>query len=114
MARSLVLTGAATLVVFGLVIDLDMVWLTVLVILGASAVGSTKSVKLRATRSSRGWAAALAATFFLALLADIAVQFLARGADLPLPNTLGATAAALTVIAVCRPVQTRMAASLRP
>lgn len=111
---SLVLTLAGAFVAIGLTNDLDMVWLLALVIAGACAIVTTKGVKLRRTRSSRGWSAALAATFFLALIVDIAVQFVVRGADLPLPNTLGAIAAALTVICVGRPVQARMAASLRP
>jgi len=111
---SLVLSAAATLVAIGVVTDLDMIWLYGLVILAAWPIVTTNGVKLRRTRESRGWAAALAVTFLLALLADIAVQFVVRGADLAMPNTLGAAAAAATVIAVCRPVQARMAASLRP
>lgn len=55
-----------------------------------------------------------AGDFVLALLVDIAVQFAVRGADLPLPNTWGAVAAAMTVVLVCRPVHARTAASLRP
>jgi len=111
---SLVLLGAATLVALGLIADLNLVWLNVLVIIAASALGTTKGVQLRATRASRGWGAALAATFLLALLADIAVQFLARDADLPLPNTFAAATAGLSVILVSRPVQFRVAASRRP
>jgi len=111
---SLVLMGAGTLVAFGLIADLEMVWLTALVILGVSALGTTSAVKLRETRASRRWGAALAATFLLALLADIAVQFVARDAEFFAPNTLAAVAAGLTVILVSRPVQARMAASRRP
>lgn len=110
----MVLLGAATLLAIGISNDLDMVWLLGLVVIALCTLATTHGVKLRATRSSRGWKAALAATFLLALLADITVQFIARSTDLPLPNTLAAAAAALTVILVCRPVQARMAASLRP
>jgi len=111
---SLVLTAAGTLVAIGLITDLDMIWMMALVILGAWGIFTTSGVKLRETRSSRNWGVALGATFALALAADIAVQFVVRGADLPLPNTWGAAAAALTIIIVSRPVQARMAASRHP
>jgi len=111
---SLVLTAAGTLVALGLITDLNMIWMYALLILGAWGIFKTSGVKLRETRSSRNWAWALAASFGLALAADIAVQFPVRDADLPLPNTWGAAAAALTIILVSRPLQARMAASRQP
>ncbi|MCY7343633.1 MAG: hypothetical protein LH603_17825 [Pseudonocardia sp.] len=92
-----------------------MIRSSVLVIGVLGAAGTTRAVALLRTRPSRGWTAALLATFVLALLADIAVQFAARAADLPLPNTVAAAAAAaVVVVVVARPVQARAAASLRP
>jgi len=111
---SLVLMAASTLVALGLIIDLNVIWMTALLILGAWGIFKTNEVKLRETRSSRGWAVALGATFFLALAADVAVQFVVRDAELALPNTWGAAAAALTIIVVSRPVQARLAASRHP
>lgn len=108
----IVLILAGAFVAIGLWIDLDIVWPMAVVTSGACAIVITESGKLRRTPSSYNWVA-LAATFFLGLLADIAVQFVVRGADPQLPNTWGATAAALTIIGVSRPVQARMAASLR-
>ncbi len=88
--------------------------MTGLLIVVSWGIFKSSGVKLRETRSSRNWAWALGATFVLALAADIAVQFVVRGADLPLPNTWGAAAAALTIIAISRPVQARLAASRHP
>jgi len=110
----LVLIVAASFVALGLSQDVEMVWLGGAVIGAVAAAWTSRAVKLRETRRSRGWVTALLATFVLALLADIAVQFAVRGADLPLPNTLGAVGAAMVVIFVCRPVHARTAASLRP
>jgi uncharacterized membrane protein len=104
----LILAGA--FVAIGLIIDLDIVWPLAVVTSGACAIVITES---RRTPSSYNWAA-LAATFFLGLLAGIAVQFVGRAADLPLPHTWGAAAAALIIIGVSRPVEARMAASPRP
>jgi len=110
----MVLTSAAAFVAFGLLIDMDMIWLGALLVGLAAAAGTRQAVQLRRTKSSRGWTAALVATFFFALLADVAVQFAVRGSDLPLPNTWGSAAAALTVVLVGRPIQARTAASRRP
>ena len=112
--RRAVLSFAAAFVVCGLLIDVDMIWLGAIPLVWASTVGTRQVVQLRRTRSSRGWKAALAATLMFALLADIAVQLAVRGADLPLPNTWGAAAAALTVILIARPMHARTPASRRP
>lgn len=110
---STVLSWAAVLLALGLAVDAELGWLTVLVVIGAAALGTVRAVSLRRTRASRAWSAALAATIAVALAADVAVQALVRGADLPLPNTWGAAAAALVLVLVARPVQARAAASLR-
>ncbi len=113
--RRAVLSFAATFVLVGLAIDVGTIWLVAIPLVAAStAVGRRQVLQLRRTTSSRGCKAALASTVVFALLADIAVQFPVRGADLPLPNTWGAAAAALTVILLARPIQARTAASRRP
>ncbi len=113
--RRAVLFFAAAFVGFGLAIDMDMIWLGAIVLGAAStAVGMRQVVQLRRTRPSRGWKAGLAVALVFALLADIAVQFAVRGENLPLPNTWGAAAAALTVVLVARATHTRTAASRRP
>ncbi len=80
---------------------------------GVRLIWARQAVQLRG-RSSRGSDAALAATFVFALLVDIAVQFAVRGADLAMPNTWGAAAAALMIVLVARPIHARTAASRRP
>jgi hypothetical protein len=112
-AWAIVVILAGAFVAIGLMIDLDIVWPLAIVTSAACAITITERGKLRRTRRSYSWAA-LAAMFFLGLLADIAVQVGVRAADLSLPNTWGATAAALTIIGVSRPVQARTAAGLRP
>ena len=107
------LSFAAAFVVFGLLSDVDMIWLGAIPAVVVSAVWARQAVQLRG-RSSRGWEAALAATFVFALLVDIAVQFAVRGADLSMPNTWGSAAAALMVVLVARPIHARTAASRRP
>lgn len=107
------LTGAAAWVGYGVALDLDMVWLVGVLALVVLAAGGRAAVKLR-SKPTRGWTLALVATFVLALLVDIAIQFAVRGADLPLPNTLGSLAAAVTVLVLARPIQARAAAARRP
>ena len=107
------LSGAGAFVAYGVALDLDMVWLVGLLVVAVVAAGGRTVVKLRG-KPSPGWTAALAATFVLALVVDIAVQFAIRGADLPAPNTFGGLAAALTVILLGRPIQARLAAARRP
>jgi hypothetical protein len=106
------LSGAAAWVGYGLALDLDMVWLVGVLVLVVIGVGGRAAVKLRSKRSP-GWTVALVATFALALVVDIAVQFAVRGAGWSLPNTLGSLGAALTVLALARPIQARAAAARR-
>lgn len=109
-----VLSSSAAFVAFGLLIDMDMIWLGAVLVGLAAAAGSRQVVQLRRRKSTRGWTTALGATFVLALLADVAVQFAVRGSDWPLPNTWGSAAAALTVVVLGRPIQARTVATGRP
>ena len=93
--RRAVLAAAAAFVAFGLLIDLEMIWLGAILLVGASAAGTTKVVQLRRTGSGT---AVLAAVFVFALGVDVAVQLAVRSAELPLPNTWGAAAAAVTAV----------------
>jgi hypothetical protein len=104
---------AGAFVAIGLMIDLDIVWPLAIVTSGACAITIIGRGKLPGAPRSYSWAA-LAAMFVLGLLAGAAVEIGVRAADLPLPNTWGAAAAALTMLGVSRPVQARTAASLRP
>jgi hypothetical protein len=107
------LSLAAAFVAFGLLSDVDMIWLGAIPAVVVSAVWARQAVQLRG-RSSRRSDAVLTATFVFALLVDIAVQFAVRGEDLAMPNTWGAAAAALMIVLVARPIHARTAASRRP
>jgi hypothetical protein len=98
----------------GLLIDAEMIWLWALLVVAGLGVAWNRGVQLRPTRSSRQWRVALVGTFVLAFAADIAVQFVVRALQWPLPNTLGALGAAVTIALLSRPVQARLAASRHP
>lgn len=93
----------------GYLLDLDLVWLFAALV-GLMAVFTVRRrVQLRADRRSWRRDLVLLATFAAALAADVAVQYLVRGADLPLPNTWGTAAAAVVVLVLVWPVQRRLA-----
>ena len=94
----------------GYLIDLDLVWLFAVLAATMAVFAVRRQVQLRADRRSVRWDLALLATFAAALAADVAVQFMVRGADLPLPNTWGMAAAAVVVLGLVWPVQRRAAA----
>jgi hypothetical protein len=98
----------------GYLLDADMVWLFA-VLAGLVAVLAVRSrrVLLRWDRRSLRHDLVLLAALLVALAADVAVQYVVRGADLPLPNTWGMAAAALVVVALVWPVQRRLAGSRR-
>ncbi|WP_433390726.1 hypothetical protein [Micromonospora sp. KLBMP9576] len=101
-------------ITLGLLTDADMIWLWALLAVLVLGTAWNRGVQLRPTHSSRRWQVALAATFVLALAADIAVQFMVRALGWPLPNTIGAIGAAVTIALLSRPVQARLVASLHP
>jgi hypothetical protein len=103
---------AGAFVAIGLMADLDIVWPLAIVTSGACAITIIERGKLPRNRWSYSWVA-LAAMLVLGLLADIAVQVGVRAADLPLPHTWGAAAAALAIVGVSRPLQARRVASRR-
>ncbi|WP_375430909.1 hypothetical protein [uncultured Friedmanniella sp.] len=103
---------AGALVAYGLALDLDLVWVGGLLIIAALLAGGQRMVRLRGTHTPSRWALALAVAVAM-LVVDIAVQSLVRWADGPLPNAVGALAAALLLLLV-RPMQARIAAARRP
>lgn len=107
------LAAAATFVAFGICLDLDMVWLGAVLLGVGAATTVPRAVKLRADRTRRAGAdAAMGVGIVLAIVADVAVQFAVRAADLPIPNTLGCATAAAVVIATVQVAQQR--ATTRP
>ena len=98
----------------GILADADMIWLWAVMMVFGWGVPALRGVRLRPTAASGPWKAALGATFALAVVAYVGVQGAFLALDWPLPATGGAVAAALTVALVSRPVQARLASSLRP
>lgn len=93
----------------GYLIDIDLVWLFAVLVGLMAAFTVRRRVQLRTDRRSPRRDLVLLGTVLVALGADIAVQAVVRGADLPLPNTWGMAAAAVVVLTVVWPVQRRSA-----
>ena len=104
----------SSVLALGVCVDVGMVWLWVVLVVMGVGTSWVRGVRLRPTRASGRWQGALLATFALAVVADIGVQLVVRPLGWPLPNTFGALGAAATIALVSRPVQARLAASLRP
>ena len=113
-SRRAVWSICAAILALGVLTDADMIWLWVLLMCMGVGAAWNSGVRLKRTRASGRWQAALAATFVVAFCAHVLGQAPARALDWPLPNTIGSAAACLVVLALCRPVQARLAASLRP
>jgi hypothetical protein len=104
----------SSVLALGILTDAGMIWLWVLLMLMGVGVAWKNGVQLKRTRDSVRWQAALVATFVLAFAAYVGAQFPVRAAEWPLPNTFGALGACAVIVLVSRPVQARLAASLRP
>lgn len=105
-----VVPWALALPPLGYLLDVDLVWLFAGLVAILAGFAVRRRVQLRADRRSVRWDVAVLATLVAAMAADVAVQFVLRGADLPLPNTWGMAAAALVVLGLVWPVQRRGAA----
>ncbi len=104
----------SSVLALGVLTDAGMIWLWVLLVVLGVGTSAARGVRLRPTRASVRWQSALVATFALAVVAHVLVQLPVRATAWPLPNTAGAVGAALVIALVSRPVQARLAASLRP
>jgi hypothetical protein len=104
---SLVVSAAA--LVIGAALDLDMIYLLGLVVLGAIGLLSIRSIRPRLTWSDRVGAWSVGGGAVLALAVYVAVQFPLRAAGWIAPNTVGAVAAVVVVLIVCRAGLQRLA-----
>ena len=111
---STVIPVLVALPALGYLIDIDMVWLFAVLVGTGAALTVRRRVQLRPERRSMRWDLILAATALLAFGADVAVQFLVRGADLPLPNTWGMAAVSVVVLCVTWPVQRHASTQIQP
>ncbi|MGV0156342.1 hypothetical protein ACSW29_23685 [Rhodococcus sp. GB-02] len=106
---SLVLSVAALAI--GAVLDLDMMYLSGLVVLAVVGLLSIGSIRPRLTWSDRGGAWLVGGGAVLALAAYIAVQFPVRAAGWIAPNTIGALAAVVVILIFCRAGLQRLASA---
>src|SRR5690349_6022997 len=82
------LVASAGALAIGLMIDMDMIYLSALVVLGIVGLFSMLSIRLRLTWSDRAGAWLVWGGALLALAAFAAVQFPVRAAGWILPNTI--------------------------
>lgn len=108
------LVASAGALAIGLMIDMDMIYLSALVVLGVVGLFSMLSIRLRLTWSDRAGAWLVWGGALLALAAFAAVQFPVRAAGWILPSTLGALAAVVVILLVCRPGLQRLASAPTP
>ncbi|VXB25761.1 conserved membrane hypothetical protein [Pseudoclavibacter sp. 8L] len=106
---SLLVSGAALLI--GAVLDLDMIYLSGLVVLAAVGLLSIRSIRPRLTWTDRRGAWLVWGGAALALAAYIAVQFPVRAAGWIAPNTIGALAAVIVILVFCRAGLQRLASA---
>jgi len=106
---SLVLSTAA--LVIGGVLDMDMIYLLGLVVLAVVGLFSMRSIRPRLTWSDRRGAWLLCGGAVLALAAYVAAQFPVRAAGWIAPNTIGALAAVIVILVVCRAGLERLASA---
>lgn len=113
-AWSTSLAVSAAVLAIGVVVDLDMVWLSALVVLGLMALWAVRPLRSRLTWSDRIGAWLIGGGAVLALGANIAVQFPVRAAGWTAPNTIGAFAAAVIILIFCRAGLQRLAGASVP
>lgn len=103
------LAVAVAVVAIGVVVDLEMLWLLGLVVLGLVGLWVVRPLRSRLQWSDRAGTALVVGGAALALVVDIAVQFPVRAAGWAAPNTIGALAAAVVILLVCRAGLQRLA-----
>jgi hypothetical protein len=107
------LAVSVALTAIGVVVDLDMVWLSALIALGLVGLWVARPVRSRLMWSDPVGVWLVGGGAVLALAADIAVQFPVRAAGWAAPNTIGALAAAVVILIVCRAGLQRLASASR-
>ncbi|WP_181156575.1 hypothetical protein [Microbacterium sp. MYb66] len=103
------LVASVGAVAIGAAIDLDLVYLTGLIVLAVVALLSIRSIRPRLAWSDRAGAWLVGGGAALALAAYVAVQFPVRAAGWSAPNTIGALAAAVMILIFCRAGLQRLA-----
>lgn len=96
------ITASVAVLAIGVVADLDMLWLSGLVVLGLAGMWAARPLRSRLDWSDRIGAWLVGGGAVLAIAAYIAVQFPARASDWAAPNTIGALAASIVILVLCR------------
>jgi FtsH-binding integral membrane protein len=105
------LVASAGALAIGAMLDMDMMYLSAFVVLGIVGLFSMLSIRLRLNWSDRLGAWLVWGGALLALAAFAAVQFPVRAAGWILPNLIGAVAAVVVILLVCRPGLQRLASA---
>ncbi|MDF2559883.1 MAG: hypothetical protein K0R99_1329 [Microbacterium sp.] len=108
------LVASAGALAIGLMLDMDMIYLSAFVVLGIVGLFSMLSIRLRLNWSDRRGAWLVWGGALLALAVFAAVQFPVRAAGWILPNTIAAVAAIVVILLVCRPGLQRLASAPIP
>lgn len=108
------LVASAGALAIGLMLDMDMIYLSAFVVLGIVGLFSMLSIRLRLNWSDRLGAWLVWGGALLALAVFAAVQFPVRAAGWILPNTIAAVAAIVVILLVCRPGLQRLASAPIP
>jgi hypothetical protein len=86
----------------GVVNDLEMVWLSGLIVLGVVGLWMVRPLRSRVDWSDRAGAWLVGGGGVLAVVAYVGVQIPVRAAGWEAPNTLGAVAAVVVILVLCR------------
>lgn len=105
-----IVTSIAVLAI-GAVVDLNMVWLAGLIVLGLAGLWTARPLRSRLDWSNRVGACLVVGGGILAIATYIVVQFPLRSAEVTTPNTIGALAAGVVILVVCRAGLQRLASA---
>ncbi len=100
---------SAAVLAVGVVVDLELVWLSGLVALGVAGLWAARPLRPRLDWSDRIGSGLVVGGAVLAVIAYIGVQLAVRAAGWPAPHTCSALAAAVVVLLVCRAGLQRLA-----
>lgn len=107
-------TASVAVLAMGVVADLDMWWLSGLVLLGLVGIWTAQPLRSRFDWSNLSGAWLVGGGGVLAVAVYIAVQFPVRAAGWAAPNTIGAIAAIIVILVLCRAGLHRMASAVHP
>ena len=105
------ITASVAVLAVGVVADLDLWWLSGLVLLGLAGLWTMRPLRPRIDWTDPIGAWLVGGGAVLVVAAYIAVQFPVRASGWPAPNTIGAIAAVIVILVLCRAGLQRMSAT---